>query len=612
MNHSLNPNNTGLTPVKAIKYHRRWLNIRVMIKKIVLLFILSSLLISCKQDNSPAESEEKFSVKIGLYSEPRTLFPVKRNGITERQVNQYIFIQGADYDPFSGNNTPVIFEKLPREISVDTGKYKDSYRYDLVIRKEAKWDNGKDITGYDYLFSVKTVLNPLAGIHPAIREAAGIIKGVEVDTLNPKRFSVFTAKNYMNSQELVTNIEIFPEYFYDSLYLLRKIPFKELKNIKKERLLEIKGFEDYMKKINSAYYMRDHVAGAGPYGLESWESNRYIVLKEKNGYWGDKFKDIPSLQSYPHKLIFKIIADKTTAITELKNGNIDILPNVSGDAFKRMRDNPAYKDKFDFYNQLTMRFSILNLNNKNKILKDVLVRKAIAHLIDLDFFLKNYGTGGEKRLTVPVHISKPYYDQSLPLIDFDIDKAKKLLAEAGWKDTDGDGILDKIIDGQRVPLQLTLSFKSGSIFKNLALLIQESAAKAGVKIIPEAVNGKTFRSKIRKRDFDMIPLIIPETFADIDPYWKWHSDNAGTGGSNISGFSDKECDAIIEKIRYTRDKKKRAEYYKQFQRIIYDRQPVVFLYIPTNNIIVNNKFLLRPSMKRPGYFANTVKMKPVK
>lgn len=573
----------------------------------LLLFILT--FVSCKNDKTNVNTE-KFTVRIGVNKEPTALFPLKRNGKAERPININIFSQTCDFDPITLENTPVLLNNIPNEIAVDTGIYKKSFRYDLEFKKDATWDNGSSITALDYIFTVKMMLNPMVEIHPAIRSLYSKIKGIEIDSNNNKSFSVFTDNNYMLSQEMVTNLDIYPEYFYDSLLILRNIDIKTLKN--KEIAIKTLEFIDstnsFAKKINSVHFMRNNISGAGPYKLNEWESGQYISLKKKKNWWGDKYDNISYLKNNPDEIIFKIIPDKTTSLTELKNGNIDMISGVDGRDFLKMKNDEKYKNKFNFYNPLSMQYYIIALNNRNTILKDKNIRKALAHLVDVDFLIKTFGTGKDKRLFSPIHPSKKYYYDSLKPIDIDIEKAKEMILNAGWIDSNKDGILDKIIDGKKTDLKLSISITGKSLGKSIALMMKENASKVGMSIEIINKSSKNLRNSLKRADFDIAPGVSSKDMVDYDPYAKWHSDNAAPGKSNRYGYSNEKCDEIIENIRNTRDLNKRQKYYMEFQKYIYEEQPIIFLYVPTNNIIINNKFKIQPSVKRPGYFANTIEL----
>jgi len=574
-----------------------------MFRKYSIFVLVLISFLSCKDD---IKVDDKLKIRIGISREPSALLPFKRQGNVEKQINPYLYLQLADFDPITLKNIPVLLEKLPSETHIDTGKYRKTYRYNLSFKSNAKWDNGSSITGNDYLFSVKILLNPMIDMHPVIPSLYKNIIDIVVDKGNPQNFSVYAKDDYMLTKELVANMEIYPEYFYDSLKVMRNIDLQVLQNSKEAlKVLEhIEGAKELAKKYNSSYFMRDNISNSGPYKLNKWLSNQYVELIKKENYWAKDVNNI-YLKNNPDKIVFKILPDKTTALSELKNYNIDLLHNVNGSDFLKMKNDESYNKQFDFFSPLSLRYNVIILNNRRPILKDKNVRRALAHLIDMDFIIKMNGTGKEKRLISPIHPSKPYYNKDLKPIDFDVKKAISLLKNSGWSDSNGDGVLDKYINNKQINLKLSITISGNKFSKNIALLLKENAKKAGVEIEILNRGKKNYRKDKRSFNFDLIVAGSSKDIVDYDPYPKWHSDNIGAGSSNQSGFVNNDCDRIIEQIRSEKDKQKLYKLYRGFQKIIYDEQPVIFLYVPTNNIIINKKYSIKTSVKKPGYFANT-------
>lgn len=572
-------------------------------RKLLLIICSISIIYACQHDNKSKYGQE-FDVKIALENEPKALFPLKYSSDIERQVNQYIFLQCADYDPKTLSNIPVLIESLPKEQIIDTGKFKNTYRYDIKFRDEAKWDNGSEITGLDYLFTIKLIVSPEFEVRPELKQLYLEIKGIELDSVNPKKLSIYTDKNYMLSNELVTNMEIFPEYFYDSLRVMRKV------QIGKENNNQLKTEVDKLaSKINSAFYMREHVSGSGPYRLESWVANDKIILTKKKNWWGEKIKNISYVANNPDKLIFKIIPDPSTSMLELKNGNIDVIQGVPGDRYRDMKADQNNEKKFSFFNPLSMEYYQILLNNSNPLLNQLTVRKALGHLIDVDQLIRVFGCGEEKRMTTMVHPMKKYFSSELAPVKFDIAEAKKILIADGWKLNPKTQILEKKMNGKLVPLKVSITITGKPFGKSIALQLKENASKIGVEIEILSKNPKIYASDLRSSNFDITPISGSEDLSDIDPFYDWHSTNAGDGGSNIIKFNNEKCDEVIIKLRSTRNIGERSVLYKKLQKVVYDEQPVIFLYFPTNNIIINNKLEGFTSIKRPGYFANTFKMR---
>lgn len=573
--------------------------------------ILFSLIIISSCTDSKNEIYDNFTFKIGITRKPSALLPFKRRGRAELQINPYIFLQLADYDPKSHELIPTLLDSLPLETKVDTGKYKGLLKYSIVLNKKAKWDNGNPITANDYIFSVKILLNPMIDIHPAIRSQFKNIKDIVLDQTNPQKVDVYTINGYILSKELVTNMEVYPEYFYDPLKIMRKFSYEEFLNSSRilKILQETKGAKEFASKFNSSYFMRDNISNIGPYKLDEWVANQYISLKKKENWWGDLNKKNTYLQNNPNRILFKIIPDKTTAITELKNGNIDLLSDISGTDFKKLKEDTIYKKSLSFYSPLALKYTSLVLNNRNPILKDRKVRKALAHLIDIDFIINTFGTGKEKRINSPIHPNKSYYNSNLHIIEYNLEKAKSTLFEAGWKDTNNNGVIDKLIEGKRTELKLNFIIIGRQVEKNVALLLKENAKKAGIDIEIINKNKKAYRKISKSFSFDIIFKQIGKDLVDYDPFPRWHSENISSGKSNLSGFHTLKCDSLIKQILKEKDISKKEILYLKFQEIIHEEQPVIFLYVPTNNIIMNKKYKITTSIKRPGYFANSANYK---
>ncbi len=369
---------------------------------LIVLFIL--FLFSCKETTKHTENDNQYSFKVGIKKDPPSLLPLRKRSIESLQITPYVFLQLADFNPKTYKNEPILLTKMPEEIVVDTGEYKGTYKYDIKIKDEAKWDDGSPISAEDYLFTIKLMLNPMLDIHPAIWSMYSNIVGVELDKNDDKSCAVYTKRDYFMTKELVTNLEIYPEYFYDSAKVMRQIDFDLLKNKEEARkkLSETQGATELADKINGVYFTRDNFSGSGPYFVADWEANRYITLKKKNNWWGDNHKNT-YLKNKPDEIIFKIIPDKTTSLTELKNGNIDFLKGISGSDFKAIRSDSALSKEFDCFNPLSNRFYSIVLNTSGKILSEREFRVALAHLIDVDYLIKTFGTGGEKRIISPIN-----------------------------------------------------------------------------------------------------------------------------------------------------------------------------------------------------------------
>jgi peptide/nickel transport system substrate-binding protein len=185
--------------------------------------------------------------------------------------------------------------------------------------------------------------------------------------------------------------------------------------------------------------------------------------------------------------------------------------------------------------------------------------------------------------------------------EYDPEKAKKLLDEAGWKDTDNDGILDK----NHKKFEFKLLFATGNIDGERMLnVVKESMQKIGVDMNIELMEWAVFIKFIEEGKFDATSLGWSLGW-EQDPYQLWHSSQIPEkvkGGSNHCNFVNKEADEIIEKAREEFDTQKRNTMYKRLQAIMHEEQPYTFLFTRKSLIAYDKRIHnLKTYPIRPGY-----------
>ena len=573
-------------------------------------FVIALLFVSCGGDQAVSTTED-FSIKIGLKGDPERLNPMLSSGAINRQVFQYIFLPIADYDPINLELVPILVKEVPKPVKITEGKYVGGLSYQYEILPDALWSDGTAITAADYAFTVKAVMHP--GVQASKwRNYVKEIVAINIDASNTKKFEVIVGREFILATEVTTTLQMYPAHVYD--------PSSSLLNVTLDQLKDEQWYTDTTAKdsslvvfadaMNSNKYSREIVVGAGPYQLKDWKTNQYVVLDKIADYWGEAYPENVFLQAFANRLEFQIIADETSALSLLKSGKLDVLPNISSVGFDGLQNDEKYANEFDFLSPQIMRYYYLLLNNRNPKLDDKNVRRALAHVVDVDEIIKNLEFGNASPTVGPIHPSKSYYNKNLNLIKFDIGKSQELLKASGWSDSNDNGVVDKMIDGKSTELELTIMISGSELGKKVALITQQNAIKAGIKInIEEILMRPMVKERIRPRNFDMAALVSTQDAAPVDPYSRWHTDLAVANGQNDSGFGSDRSDKLIEEIRQTTDAAKREPLYLELQEIIYDEQPVIFLYSPRERIIVSDRLQSSSSPKRPGYFANTFKLK---
>jgi microcin C transport system substrate-binding protein len=234
------------------------------------------------------------------------------------------------------------------------------------------------------------------------------------------------------------------------------------------------------------------------------------------------------------------------------------------------------------------------------------VRIALAHLLNVEAYIKNLSFNMANRVTSPIHPSRSYYHQNLKALDYNPEKSKQILAGAGWKDIDGDGVLDKKMKDGKTSLKFKL-LVAGEMGQKIALILQEEAKKVGVEITAEKKEMGQFMKDINERTFDLVATNILQSPSPYDPFQSWHSSNAKPGGSNRCGIIIPALDEAIDLIRF--DVVRRKEAYLKFQEILYQEQVQWFLFSPQTKLVASNKILLTPSIRKPGFLENMIREK---
>ena len=569
--------------------------------------LLAILLFSCKGD--PPKIELDNTLDIAIRKEPKMLNPFLNPTSAAREVYQYIYLPMADFDPVTYELKPILIKSIPEAQEVVDGPFAGGTKYTIEFKDEAKWDDGSPITGNDLLFSIKAIKHPgtNAGTN---RNYLKRVSDVVVDPSNERKVDVYFKEYYILAKEAAVTLQVYPRYVYDASNALDAVSIQELSGPNAQKIVESNPkLTAFANEFNSVKFSRETLISSGPYKFKEWISNQSIILEKKENYWAEG-SDIPALQAFPEKIVFHVIPDETSAITQLKEGNIDLKMNVSSEAFLDLKENETYTDQFQFLTQVLMKFYYIAINNSKPELSDPDIRRALAKLNDVPKLIEILENGLGNQTVGIFNSKKPYYNTSLKPIDLDIEGAKAIFEKEGWSDTNNDGSIDKLFKGKRIEMDLDIYITGSELSNNVALLLQENAKKAGVKInIITKTYAEVKRDNIKTRDYDLVPLVLSQTLVLDDPYGKWHSDNDDPAFANDVSYNSKKADDLINKIRSARDDESRNNYYKELQEVMYNDQPVIFLYSPVERIVLSNKWVGTSTLKRPGYMGNMFRPK---
>lgn len=581
-------------------------------------FSIALLFWGCQSDSKPEENSlhiENATIHVRQDTEPNGLNPFLSAMGYVFDVSQHIFLPLMEYHPVKLSYDPVLVKGQPKIKSITEGEFAGGMSYTYEILDEAKWDNGEPVTAYDYAFTIKMVLNPRVNAS-VWRGHLSYIKDVQFDPDMPNTFTVLTFPQNILSKELTGNFFILPEYIFDPQQIMRNYSFADLADMEKATDLAKKDtlLQFFADQFQTEKYSRspEGVVGCGPYKLKEWESGRRIVLERKENYWADVMENpAPLLQGYPPQLIFEPIPDFTAATSKLMSGEIDVIGALQPQQFEDLRGSEQVAANYDFYTPEIMQYYWMPLNTRSPLLSDKRVRRALAHMVDLNKIQEEYMYGMAARIVGPIHPTATYYNDSLPLIAYDLDKAAQLISEAGWEDTNGNGIVDKVVDGKRRELEIRFfAYPASELSQKFGMIMKENARKLGVDIQIVIKDFSIVRSEhVARRDFEIFSSRSRHGSSLYDPYQSWHTDSDRPDGGNYTGFGNNRSNEIIEAIRSEVDEEKRENLYREFQKILYEEQPGIFLFAPKDGLLVHKRFEAFAGPKRPGFFPALYKLR---
>lgn len=329
------------------------------------------------------------------------------------------------------------------------------------------------------------------------------------------------------------------------------------------------------QQINEHWFGKEyHFVGTGAYYVREFRKEDVVICERFPDYWGPE----PAIK----RRVMQIINGAPAAQTEFQGGNFAYQGYRLPDFKKKVQTLQAYKDgKIGEGWLWSSSYVYIGYKNTHRIFKDVKVRRAMTHACNrwkiLDLLNEGHGTV----ITGPSYWDAPTAPKDVKPIPFDLDKARALLKEAGWADTDGDGVLDKEIDGERVSFEVSAKVPSGSpAIMTVFEVFKEDLLKVGVKIDVKSLQWAQYLKEVTDdRNFEICSLGWNTSGWDNDFTQIWHSSQIDQPkSSNHIEFADDEVDRLIEKARKTFGEEERVQVQGAVHRRINELQPYTFLF----------------------------------
>ena len=513
-------------------------------------------------------------------ADPQRLNPVTVQDASGQEFSLYVFEKLL----FAGDRTTM--DPLPWLAEAMPDVSDDHLIYTFKLRKNITFSNGKPLTGDDVIFSFKAMKNPLVD-DAALRNYYESLKKVELVDGDKYTIKFTLSKPYFKATLILGDMQIMSKEIDDPDGLTDKYTWDDWNNPASTQKNEsLKKYADF---FNSETMNRDPkcLVGSGPYIFEKWETGQFVQFKRSPNYWNQAGQ---FGRAFPDKIICKVIQDESAAVVSAKNKEIDLMYMNKPVDYMQTMSNP---DQFGLKKAAPTepRFDYIGYNMKNPLFSDMKVRWALAYLVDRKTIIDKIHFGMAEQVESPVYMAdKKHFNPDLPIIPYDIEKAKQLLSEAGWKDSDGDGIVDKMINGKKVDFKFTYLLNTNESRKLAILVIIDALKKVGIQAEVQTLEWSVYLDKTKKHQFDA--TMAAWILSDYPPeeFQIFNSTQSEGEGSNYTSYKNVEVDSLTRQYRTEFDESKRITMIKRIQKILYDEQAYTFLWTPKAKYVYGDRF----------------------
>lgn len=461
---------------------------------------------------------------------------------------------------------PEIFQPMLAE---SWSASEDGKCYKIKLRKGILWHDFTDpVTGkrwenvevkaQDFKFYVDVIKNPEVNAAP-LRSYLQDLEGITV--LNDYEFEVKWNSNYFKTLELTLGLTPLPRHLY----------------------MPDGTFDP--EQFNNDHERNRIIVGCGPYQFVRWDKGQQIIFERFEKYFGKQYNIMPPLKT----LTFEVMPHPNTRFQALLAGELDLL-GLTPEQYLNRTNSAAFAKEggsLDKYRYLNMSYSYIGYNLENELFADKRVRQAMTMLVNREKIRKDIYQDLAEIVTGPFYPNSAEYHSGLTPWPFDIERARQLLAEAGWQDSDQDGILDK--DGKKFEFSM-MQIADHPIQQRMMPLIREDMAKAGIMMHIDIFEWSVYLQKLKERSYDACSLGWTSTY-DPDPFQVWHSSQADfPEGSNHVNFRNARADELIESLRQEQDNERRLAIYREFQELLHEEQPYTFLFAPYSLTAISRQY----------------------
>jgi peptide/nickel transport system substrate-binding protein len=475
-----------------------------------------------------------------IFFDVKSTNPVLFSSVSENDVNGFTAYGLFSFDwlmrPFAASD------------SVKSWHSSEDHMYDkVVLRDDLTWSDGTPITAHDVEFSFKLIMTDAVPV-PAVRSGTDKLKYVKA---YDDYTVVFFHQESMATNDWNVNFPVIPKHIYE------------------------KSWAEDPTLATSQYHInfeKNPVCG-GPYEITSRTIGQEILLTRRESYYmhnGKQVRDKP----YFKTIRFRVIQEPGVALLGIKGGEIDELQLTPQQWRTQTTDDDFYKNCTKVYDTEWVSFHFV-WNCSNPMFADKRTRWAMTYAFDHDEMLRKLRYGLDPPANGIFHPASPYFPPGKPTyIKRDLDKAEKLLDESGWKDSDGDGIRDKVVDGKKIKFDFGVLVANRQDRIDICSLLKQNLKEVGIEVTVRPLDFAVLQQKLFEHSFEAAfggwgTGTDPDTSENI---WGSNQDR------NYGHYSNPEVDRLFAAGRKEFDKEKRRAIYQKVHTLIAEDQPYTWLF----------------------------------
>jgi ABC-type transport system substrate-binding protein len=427
------------------------------------------------------------------------------------------------------------------------------------LRKNVRWHDGTPFTSRDAAFTYRAIMDD-ATASPRKPDFDLIL---QVETPDEHTFRVTYRKPYSPALES---------------WMISLLP---------AHLLEGKPSSWWAQNFNRT------PVGTGAFRFAEWKTNEFIRVERNPDYF-----DAPG--PWLDGIVYRFMPDQLTLRLAFETRQVDFWGAEPWTVNAFVND-----PRFQVFTSPTSSYTYIGWNLKRPLFQDPLVRRALAQAVDVPsmvrFILYGHGLQSTGLFTPQMW----FFNQDIKPFAYDPDKARALLAEAGWK-PGPDGILQK--NGERFSFTL-ITNNGNEVRRDIATLTQDGLKKLGIEVKVELYEWAVFlKNHINKGDFDA--MVLGWSLGNgYDQFQIWHSSQTNPEQLNVVGYKSEKADRLLDDIRQEYNREKIIRMAGDLQRTIYEDQPYLFLYVPEGTSVMwKDAYRIRRPDGKGGWIDSPVEM----